>query len=173
MASSFDRPLRTVDASAASTASTSSGDGLRARILLADDDDNVRDLAERLLELQGWDVVAAHNGRQAVDAWPAEGTPFDLVILDMNMPVMSGPSAYEELRRQHPEMVVLFVSGLLPEAEGRDMLLKGRVPFLAKPFTPQQLVAAAAALLAHGRSRLESVSRQRARPAHMEVRYAA
>lgn len=128
-------------------------DGMRARILLADDDDNVRGLFRRLLALQGWDVVAARNGREAVEAWPEDGTPFDLVILDMNMPIMSGPAAYEELRHRHPEMVVLFVSGYLEEACYREVLLKGKVPFLAKPFTPQQLVATATALLAHGRQR--------------------
>ncbi len=132
-------------------------DGMRARILLADDDDNVRGLFKRLLALQGWDVVAARNGREAVDAWPEDGAPFDLVILDMNMPIMSGPVAYDELRRRHPEMEVLFVSGYMEEANWREVILKGKVPFLAKPFTPQQLVATATALLAHGRRRVEAL----------------
>lgn len=138
-------------------------DGLRARILLADDDDNVRGLLTRLLELQGWDVVAVRNGREAVEAWPEEATPFDLVILDMNMPVMSGPAAYEELRRQHRDMVVLFVSGYLEEASWRELILKGKVPFLSKPFAPQQLIATATALLAHGRQRVEPRGAQRER----------
>jgi DNA-binding NtrC family response regulator len=123
-------------------------DGMQMRILLADDD-NVRGLLRRLLALQGWEVVAAHNGREAVDAWPEGGVPFDLVILDMNMPIMSGLAAYEELRRRHPGMVVLLISGYLEEADWREVIRKGKVPFLAKPFTPQQLVATATALLAH------------------------
>jgi DNA-binding NtrC family response regulator len=156
MAFENDRPLEHLGA-AATPAMVGPGlsDGMRTRILLADDDDNVRDLLRRLLALQGWDVVAARNGREAVDAWPEEGAPFDLVILDMNMPVMSGPAAYEELRRRHPGMVVLFISGYLEEASWRDVVLKGKVPFLAKPFTPQQLVATATALLAHARQRAD------------------
>lgn len=158
MAYGMDRPVGGLGAAAArATVDEGLSDGMRARILLADDDDNVRGLSGRLLAMQGWDVVAARNGREAVDAWPNEGAPFDLVILDMNMPVMSGPAAYEELRRRHPEMVVLFVSGYLEEASWRDVILKGKVPFLAKPFTPQQLVATATALLAHGRQRVTAL----------------
>ena len=156
MAFDNDRAAERADAAITPTVARGAlSDGMRARILLADDDDNVRGLSRRLLALQGWDVVATCNGREAVDAWPEEGTPFDLVILDMNMPVMSGLAAYEELRRQHPEMVVLFVSGSLQDLDERGLILKGRIPFLAKPFTPQQLVATAAALLACGRPRVE------------------
>jgi len=126
-------------------------DGMRCRILLADDETNVRSLLKRLLALQGWDVVEAANGREAVDAWPEDGAPFDLVILDMNMPILGGLAAYEELKRLHPQMVVLFISGYVEESSWRDVILKGKVPFLAKPFTPQQLVATATALVAHGR----------------------
>ena len=158
MAFGNERPLGYVGAAATPAAAARDlSDGMRARILLADDDDNVRGLFRRLLALQGWDVVAARNGREAVDAWPEDGAPFDLVILDMSMPIMSGPAAYEELRRRHPEMVVLFVSGYIEEANWREVILKGKVPFLAKPFTPQQLVAAATALLAHGRQRVEAL----------------
>lgn len=154
-----DRPQGAMGTAATQVAGEQApSDGMRARILLADDDDNVRGLFRRLLALQGWEVVAARNGREAVDAWPTDGTPFDLVILDMNMPVMSGPAAYDELRRRHPEMVVLFVSGYLEEANYREVLLKGKVPFLAKPFTPQQLVATATALLAHARQRGDGLS---------------
>jgi len=164
MAFESDRPLEHLGVAATpTTAGPGLSDGMRARILLADDDDNVRDLLRRLLALQGWDVVAARNGREAVDAWPEEGTPFDLVILDMSMPVMSGPAAYEELRRRHAGMVVLFISGYLEEASGRDLILKGKVPFLAKPFTPQQLVATATALLAHARQREGSLGLHRMR----------
>ncbi len=145
-----DRPQGAMGTAATQVAGEQApSDGMRARILLADDDDNVRGLFRRLLALQGC---------EAVDAWPTDGTPFDLVILDMNMPVMSGPAAYDELRRRHPEMVVLFVSGYLEEANYREVLLKGKVPFLAKPFTPQQLVATATALLAHARQRGDGLS---------------
>lgn len=155
------RSLGSVDAAATQAeAGRGLSDGMRARILLADDDDNVRGLFRRLLALQGWDVVAARNGREAVDAWPEDGAPFDLVLLDMNMPIMSGPAAYEELRRRHPGMVVLFVSGYMEEASWREVIVKGKLPFLAKPFTPQQLVATATALLAHSRRRAEAIHPQ-------------
>ncbi len=152
-----ERRARHVDTQAVPDAvGQASSDGRRARILLADDDDNVRGLFERLLTLQGWDVVVARNGREAVEAWPEEGTPFDLVILDMNMPEMTGAAAYEELHRRHPEMVALFVSGYMEEEYWRDVIVQGKVPFLAKPFTPQQLITTVTALLAHGNDRAVS-----------------
>src|SRR4030042_4609772 len=119
----------------------------KPRVLLADDEEPVRVLTTRILARQGWEVTAVSDGRAAVAAWPSDGSPFDLVILDVRMPGMSGGEACGGLGRIHPEAHFLFISGYIGEEE-RTRLPKGeRIAFLAKPFSPGELLAEARALL--------------------------
>lgn len=112
-----------------------------ARILLADDDPQVRAFTSRVLSWAGWLVTAVTNGREAVDAWPSGGEPFDLVILDIVMPEMNGFEAYRELTRRHPEARFLFVSAYAQELNLDALLEEGRAYFVAKPFVPHFLVS--------------------------------
>ena len=114
--------------------------GDRVRILLADDDPQVRAITTRILRRQSWEVVTAADGQEAVDAWPDDGEPFDLVILDVNMPEMNGYEAFRALQRLHPEARILFISGYAEVPNWRHLVEEGGQPFLAKPFSPRQLV---------------------------------
>ncbi len=119
----------------------------QVRILLADDEPQVRNLIVRVLSRQGWEVVAAANGNEAVAAWPVHGAGFDLVILDVNMPGLSGYEAYLKLVEIHPEALFLFASGYAEQDVWYQMVEKRGLPTIAKPFSPSDLVAKVRALL--------------------------
>jgi DNA-binding NtrC family response regulator len=93
-----------------------------ARILVIDDDESIRFLLRTVLEFQGYDVIEAENGYEGLLCYQAE--PADLVITDMQMPVMDGLELITELRRTFPRAKVIAISG------GRRTLE------IAKTFTP-------------------------------------
>ena len=105
-------------------------------ILLVEDETSVRRVARRVLELQGYQVVEAADGATALEL--ASRQECDLLLTDVMMPNMPGPVLAEEMRRQHPEMGILFISGHSEEVV-REGLLDPNTPFLRKPFTPSEL----------------------------------
>ncbi len=106
------------------------------RILLVDDDDAVRRVAHRALELHGYAVTSAADGTRALELFDAAA--FDLLLTDVMMPGMLGTTVAQELRRRVPQLPVLFMSGHSAEI-ARGGLLDPSTPFLPKPFTPAQL----------------------------------
>jgi two-component system cell cycle sensor histidine kinase/response regulator CckA len=107
-------------------------------VLLVDDEPSVRAAAKRILERMGLRVRPAENGRRALEAWTAEG-PFDLVVLDMAMPIMGGKEFYFRLRRLAPEARVLVVSSFASDSEAGEALAAGAMGFIEKPYTPTAL----------------------------------
>jgi two-component system cell cycle sensor histidine kinase/response regulator CckA len=105
-------------------------------ILLVEDEEAVRRVARRALEMHGYKIVDAPDGATALAL--AAVNDVDLVLSDVMMPGMPGPTMVEELRRRDPDLLVLFMSGHTEEII-RDGLLDPATPFLAKPFTPMQL----------------------------------
>ena len=81
---------------------------MNRRILLVDDDPGVRESLAAALRSDGFVVVVANDGQQALEL--ATSTPLDLVLLDLNMPVKSGWEAFEELTREHPLVPVIIVT---------------------------------------------------------------
>ncbi|MEP6733705.1 MAG: PAS domain S-box protein [bacterium] len=112
------------------------GPGGNERILLVEDEDSVRRVARRALELHGYRIIDVADGASALVA--AAENDIDLVLSDVMMPGMLGTTLVEELRRRDPNVRVLFMSGHSAEIV-RDGLLDPATPFLAKPFTPAQL----------------------------------
>ena len=80
-----------------------------ARILVIDDDESIRFLLRAVLEFQGYDVIEAENGYEGLLCYQAE--PADLVITDMQMPVMDGLELLMELQRTFPRVKVIAISG--------------------------------------------------------------
>lgn len=80
-----------------------------ARILVVDDDESIRFLLRAVLEFQGYDVIEAENGYEGLLCYQAE--PADLVITDMQMPVMDGLELLMELQRTFPRVKVIAISG--------------------------------------------------------------
>jgi CheY-like chemotaxis protein len=108
-------------------------------ILLAEDEEAVRKLAATALERSGYHVIAAPDGKAALDAATAHGGPIDLLLTDVIMPGLNGHDLAERFSRIYPEARVLFMSGYAGEALTAQGVLDPRVAFLAKPFVPSEL----------------------------------
>jgi two-component system cell cycle sensor histidine kinase/response regulator CckA len=118
-------------------------------ILLVEDEDMVRTVAERALSRQGYKVLTAADGEQALEVL-AGGEPIDLMISDVVMPNMDGPTMVGHARRTHPNLPVLFMSGYAEE-QLRKSIDIANVAFLPKPFSVSQLAEAARDTLAAGK----------------------
>jgi two-component system cell cycle sensor histidine kinase/response regulator CckA len=110
-------------------------------ILLVEDEEGLRALNARGLASRGYTVLEAGNGIEAIEVLEREGS-IDLVVSDVVMPEMDGPTLLKEMRKRHPDIKFIFVSGYAEDAFSKS-LPEGKMPaFLAKPFTLKQLVAA-------------------------------
>jgi len=110
-------------------------------ILLVEDEDIVRTIAERALTRQGYTVLTAEHGEAALELL-ADGRHIDLLISDVVMPTMDGPTMVRHVRRAYPTLPILFMSGYAEEQLRRSIDLD-QVSFLPKPFSVQQLATAA------------------------------
>jgi two-component system cell cycle sensor histidine kinase/response regulator CckA len=115
-------------------------------VLLVEDEAMVRTVAERALTRQGYTVVTATNGEEALEII-SRGDPIDLMISDVVMPLMDGPTMVREARKLRPEIPVLFMSGYAEE-QLRKSIAIDNVAFLPKPFSVQELAEAARKVLA-------------------------
>jgi two-component system cell cycle sensor histidine kinase/response regulator CckA len=113
----------------------------RGTILLVEDEEGLRGLNARGLVSRGYTVLQAGNGVEAIEVIDQHDGTIDLVVSDVVMPEMDGPSLLKELRRRKPELKIIFVSGYAEEAFAKN-IPEGQHAFLAKPFTLKQLVAA-------------------------------
>jgi two-component system cell cycle sensor histidine kinase/response regulator CckA len=113
-------------------------------ILLVEDEEGLRALNARGLASRGYTVIEASNGVEALDALEKlekRGGQVDLVVSDVVMPEMDGPTLFKELRRRIPDVKVIFVSGYAEDAFEKSLPGNDRPAFLPKPFTLKQLVA--------------------------------
>jgi len=114
-------------------------------ILLVEDEDMVRAVAERALTRQGYTVLTAENGEAALELL-ARGEKPDLLISDVVMPSMDGPTMVRHARERYPDLPILFMSGYAEEQPRKSIDLDN-VAFLPKPFSVQQLAEAARDML--------------------------
>jgi len=115
-------------------------------ILLVEDEPMVRTVAERALSRHGYSVMTASNGEDALEIL-AQADGVDLLISDVVMPVMDGPSMVREARKTHPDVPILFMSGYAEEQLRKSIDLE-KVAFLPKPFSMQELAEAVRGVLA-------------------------
>ncbi|KQM86081.1 histidine kinase [Sphingomonas sp. Leaf23] len=115
-------------------------------ILLVEDEDMVRAIAERALTRQGYTVMTAEHGEAALELL-ADRPHIDLLISDVVMPTMDGPTMVGHVRKVYPTLPILFMSGYAEEQLRRSIDLD-QVSFLPKPFSVQQLATAARDALA-------------------------
>lgn len=110
----------------------------REKILLVENEDEVRRVIRRSLEKYGYSVLEAGNGGEALELWAQD---FDLVITEAVMPGLSGPETVRRLSKRLGKVKALYVSG-----HADSVLIKKNMPlhnadFLQKPFDPEQLAA--------------------------------
>lgn len=111
-------------------------------VLLVEDEDMVRAVAERALTRHGYTVVTAEHGEDALEIFARGAHHFDLLISDVVMPTMDGPTMVRHVRDKAPDIPVLFMSGYAEEQLRKSIDLD-RVHFLPKPFSVKQLAEAA------------------------------
>ena len=115
-------------------------------ILLVEDEPMVRTVAERALVRHGYKVLTANNGEEALERL-ASGDEVALLISDVVMPVMDGPTMVREVRKTHPDVPILFMSGYAEE-QLRKSIDIANVAFLPKPFSVLELAEAVQRVLA-------------------------
>jgi two-component system response regulator MprA len=118
---------------------------LPPRVLVAEDDQAVRESLVRGLRFEGYDVVAVSDGRQALDA--AGTAPPDVVVLDVMMPVLDGLSACRQLRRRHPALPILLLTARHAVHDRVAGLDAGADDYVVKPYAMSELAARLRALL--------------------------
>lgn len=108
-------------------------------VLIVEDDAALRALSARILETNGYTVLLARNGLEALALASGHAGQIDLVASDVVMPKMNGRPLVEKLLETRKEMKVLFMSGYTDDEVMRRGVIDGRTAFLQKPFTPAQL----------------------------------
>jgi hypothetical protein len=108
-------------------------------ILLVEDEQGVRELTARMLNLLGYKVLTATSGAEALALAAAHDGPIELLLTDVVMPNMGGARLAEEVRRRRPETKVVFVSGYTENTISDHGVLDAGVEFLAKPFSREAL----------------------------------
>ena len=106
----------------------------RTRVLLVDDENLVRGALYKVLERDGYEVLSASSGANALVIWHQSSHPIDLLVTDYNMPDMTGLELARECCRLNPELRVLYISGSNPSEELRRDLEGPARGFLTKPF---------------------------------------
>ncbi|OGR96539.1 MAG: hypothetical protein A2016_00785 [Elusimicrobia bacterium GWF2_62_30] len=108
-------------------------------ILLVEDEDILRRLAERLLKMNGYTVIAAADGKSALEAAQRYGKPFDLLVTDVVMPGMNGRELAKEIAARKLAGRTLFMSGYTDDAIVEHGVLEPGIAFIYKPFSVEAL----------------------------------
>lgn len=99
----------------------------------------MRDIAVRVLQGQGYNVIVAPNAKAALDAARAFSGSIDILVTDVIMPEMSGRVLAETLRKSRPKTKLLYMSGYTDDAVVRHGVMRLETPYLQKPFSPHVL----------------------------------
>ncbi len=108
-------------------------------VLIVEDEDQVRDLAVRILKRQGYRVLQAQDGLAALEILEAHEGPLDLLLTDVVLPNMSGMELWQRLHGRRHDLKVIFMSGYPVDVVGDHGVLDGGVPYLQKPFSIRSL----------------------------------
>ncbi|WP_299978124.1 response regulator [Desulfobacula sp.] len=107
------------------------------RVLVVDDEVRIQEVCHRLLTEEGCDVEVAENGIKGLKM--IEEKHFDIILLDLMMPGMSGLDVLTDVKSRHPDTVVIVITGYATLEHSIETMKKGAFDFLSKPFSPQQL----------------------------------
>jgi CheY-like chemotaxis protein len=114
--------------------------GNRELILLVDDETEIAELASAMLTDEGYRVILARDGFEALKIYQQIGNQIALVILDFFLPVMDGDAVFDELRALNPEVAVVLSSGFAEQSKLGAMLSQGLKGFIPKPYTAEKLL---------------------------------
>jgi CheY-like chemotaxis protein len=133
-------PLSTPVSSGSLDVKMANPSGPRELVMIVDDEDFVTMLAQRVLADDGYRVVTARDGFQALELYRKLRDQISLIILDFTMPVMDGSDVFNELLQINPQVSVVLSSGFAEQDRLRAMLAKGMRGFIPKPYTQEKLL---------------------------------
>lgn len=114
--------------------------GSRELILLVDDETEISELASEMLADEGYKVILAKDGIEALKIYQRIGPHIGLVVLDFFLPIMEGDAVFDELRALNPEVNVVLSSGFAEQSKIGAMLAQGLRGFIPKPYTREKLL---------------------------------
>jgi CheY-like chemotaxis protein len=114
--------------------------GNRELVMIVDDEEFVCMLAQRVLADEGYRVITARDGFQAIEMYRKLGDQIALIILDFTMPAMDGSDVFAELLTINPRVPVVLSSGFAEQSRVQNMLARGLRGFIPKPYTQQKLL---------------------------------
>lgn len=120
------------------------------RILVVDDEQRIRQACQLVLQKEGYYVAEADNGQRGLEMIGAEH--FDIVLLDLMMPILSGFDVLANIKDQHPDTVVIVITGYSTLDHSVAAMKQGAFDFVPKPFTPNQLRAVVSKAIHHTRA---------------------
>ena len=116
------------------------------KILVAEDEDAIREFVVINLKRSGYDVFDVNNGSEAVEAYDRANGDFDIALLDVMMPGMDGISVCRELRRRNSNLGIIMLTAKSQEMDKVNGLMNGADDYITKPFSPSELMARVDAL---------------------------
>ena len=125
-----------------------SADRSKQRILVVDDEKMLLILTGELLRDEGYEVVTAQSGFECLDLFRLSPRDFDLVLLDLNMPLMDGEETFQRLRALRPDVRVMLCTGYVQQERLNHMLEAGLSGFVQKPLGPKEYLGSVRAVLA-------------------------
>jgi two-component system phosphate regulon sensor histidine kinase PhoR len=125
-----------------------------ANILVIDDEKGIREGCRRILAAEGYAVDTAEDGKAGLKMVQAK--PYDLLLVDLMMPVMGGLELMEQVRQFDPEVIMIVITGFATIETAVDAMKHGAYDYIPKPFTPDQLLAVVDRGLEKRRLRLQA-----------------
>ncbi len=108
-------------------------------ILVVDDEKGIREGCRRILSVEGYGVDVAENGKAALEM--VKGKPYDLILVDLMMPVMGGLELMEQVRQIDPGIIMVVITGFATVETAVEAMKHGAYDYIPKPFNPEQLLA--------------------------------
>ncbi|MEW5721563.1 MAG: response regulator [Thermodesulfobacteriota bacterium] len=109
----------------------------KPRVLVVDDEKRIREVCYRMLTQEGFEVARAESGEAGLEMIGREH--FDLILLDLMMPGLSGFEVLEKVKAQHPDTAIIVITGYATVEHSIEAMKKGAFDFIPKPFSPQDL----------------------------------
>ena len=130
------------------------------RILVVDDEKRIRQGCQKTLTLEGFEVALAESGDLAVEQLKNEH--FDIILLDLMMPGLSGMDVLAHVKALHPDTVIIVITGYATLEHAIEAMKKGAFDFISKPFSPQDLRNVVAKAIEYIRT-LEDIATEKSR----------
>ncbi|ABQ33421.1 MAG: response regulator [Bradyrhizobium sp.] len=119
-----------------------------SRVLIADDEESMRTLVARAIAMDGHEIVTAQDGAEALDILTRENGAFDLLLTDIQMPIMDGIALALSAARDYPDLVILLMTGFAHQRERASNLQAIAHDVITKPFSVADIRTAVADALA-------------------------